>query len=96
MKKPHEDWGFSKKDFMFDSVSVCVCVHECRYPERPEDGVRPPGAGVTAGHEPPHTGAGSHTSLLREQQSSEPFQPLSLQAHSRVFRSGVIGFELRF
>lgn len=33
-----------------------MCIHELRYPHMPEDGIQPPGAGVTAGHESPDIG----------------------------------------
>lgn len=34
--------------FIKDKVyfKLCVCAPECRYPWRPEEGVRSPGAGV--------------------------------------------------
>jgi hypothetical protein len=41
-------------------VSVCVCV----YPQRPEEGIRPPAAGVTGGCEPPSVGARNQTQAL--------------------------------
>lgn len=61
MKSDTSGFGGFKTEFIFDYAHMCVCIHECRYPYMPEDDVRSPGAGGTAGHEPPNTGAGNHT-----------------------------------
>lgn len=50
-------------------VSVCMCS-ECGCPQRPGEGIKVPGAGVTRDCEPPiHVGAWNRTQvLIREQQ----------------------------
>ena len=50
---------FIKFYFTFNYVYVWIWAHECRYPERPEEGIRSPGAGITGSCEPPDVGAGN-------------------------------------
>lgn len=38
---------------------MCICAHECRCPWRSEEGIGPPGAGVTDDCEPPNKDAGN-------------------------------------
>lgn len=38
-------------------VGEPICVHECRCPRRPEDGIRLPGVGVIGSFELPNVGA---------------------------------------
>lgn len=50
--------------FLVMFLCVYVCVHEFRYPERPEESIRSPGALVTGGRESPSMGAGNLTQIL--------------------------------
>lgn len=58
---------FCFKDFISNSVSVCEYVHvNVGEIQRPEGGMRFPGAGVTDSREPPDLGAGNRTQVMGE------------------------------
>lgn len=67
--------------FIFNYLYVCVCMWvctpECSCPQRPEEGIRNPGTGVTGHCESPDTGAASCTwvsgSRKVSQAMSHPF-----------------------
>lgn len=48
-----------------------ICVHDCRYIQRPEEGVGIPQAGVTSGCELPEVGAGNGTLILWKNKMSQ-------------------------
>lgn len=58
---------------------------ECRCPQRPEDGIRSPGTGVTNGFETPDVDTGHGTWVLLEEQNTSLATDLSLHSPSFTF-----------
>lgn len=56
------------KRFIFMSLHLCLYVHVCWSPQRPEEGVRYHRAGVPDRWEPPGMGAENQTDSLEEEQ----------------------------
>lgn len=66
-------WFLIGVDLSLFYFYFCVCIMpcECRDPQRPEEGMRYPGAGVTVSCELPHAGAGKPIlGLLKNSKSS--------------------------
>lgn len=51
---------------------MCVCIHMCRYPQRPAESAGFPGIGITGNCEPSHMNTGNQTGVLHKSSTHSP------------------------